>query len=290
MLVLLGCLVLLGITWRFGIRDEGAAPSQPSGPVRLPPFADRETPGDSSVGLAEVRRQLERLVRIGRPVRCGGGNEPVVALTFDDGPGPRTHEILRILAVHRAPGTFFVVGNRLELPGTPSVDAFGPTHVLGNHTWSHASLRRLSPRDRRAEILSAQRALEEAVGSEIDLFRPPYGHRDERLDRLISRLGLVQVIWSSTSGDDRPSTPTQMVRRIRSQVRPGAIVLMHEHPATIQALPRILQLVRARGLRPVTVPELLAIDPPTRRQLRDGRCPVGGTPDAISAETGGGRP
>lgn len=288
--VIAAALVMLGLTFRFGLQGGTAtAPPAEPPPTTLPPFAGSVGPGQLAVGPEEIERTLRRLVRIGRPVRCGAGNQPLVALTFDDGPGPRTADLLRILAVNSAPATFFFVGDRLGYPGAPTIAAMGPMHAIGNHTWSHASLRRLRPRDRRSEVLRAQRALERAAESPIHLFRPPYGHRDPALDRMVSRLGLVQVLWSSTSGDDRPVTARALMRKLRGELQPGSIVLMHEHEITVSTLPRVLELLRDRGLRPVTVAELLALDPPTRRQLKTGLCPRG-TPDAISAEAGGGRP
>ena len=106
------------------------------------------------------------------------------------------------------------------------------------------------------------------------LVRPPFGHRDRRLDDLITRLGMVQVLWSETVGDHRRTTAEAILAEVEQDIRPGAIVLLHEKPATVAALPGILDLLSQRGLRPVTVPDLLAVDPPSTPQLRRGICPV----------------
>lgn len=277
-LVLAGGAVMLGLAIRFGLGRE-LRPRPPPSPVEtLAPV-----PGEQfqlAVGPKEVRDALARIAQIGRPVRCGRGREPMVALTFDDGPGPRTSSILRILGSRGAPATFFLVGERLDFPGAPTVEATGPMHAVGSHSWSHRSLRRMKPRERRQDLVRSRRALEEAVDGPVILVRPPFGHRNARLDDLITRLGMVQVLWSHTVGDERATSARAIVHRVREEIRPGAIVLLHEKASTVAALPGILDLLEERGLRPVTVPELLAADPPSTPQLRRGICPV--SLDAIS--------
>ena len=106
----------------------------------------------------------------------------------------------------------------------------------------------------------------------IRLFRPPYGARDDRLDALASELGLLQVLWSIDTSDYLKGTTAQIVvDRVMRSVQPGSIVLLHEtHRTTLQALPLLLDALRARGLTPVDIPELLAVNPPSDAQLRQG--------------------
>ena len=83
-------------------------------------------------------------------------------------------------------------------------------------------------------------------------------------------LGLVQVLWSATSGDDRigkQPTSRSVARNVIRELRPGAIVLMHDiHPWTVGAMPAILGAIHKRGLRAVSIPELLVLDPPAPNQ------------------------
>ncbi|HEX9890538.1 MAG TPA: polysaccharide deacetylase family protein [Actinomycetota bacterium] len=282
-LVLAAGALMAGLAIRFGRGTEPPSAAAPSPVETLAP-----QPGEQfqlSVGPREVRDALTRISRIGHPVRCGRGGQPLVALTFDDGPGPRTASVLRILASRGAAATFFLVGDRLAFPGAPSVEAMGPVHALGNHSWAHRSLRRMKQKERRRDLVRASRAIEEAAEAPIVLVRPPFGHRDRRLDDLITRLGMVQVLWSQTVGDNRRTTAREILDQVEQGIRPGAIVLLHEKQATVAALPMILDHLRERGLRPVTVPELLAADPPSTPQLRRGICPV--ARDAISQGAGG---
>jgi peptidoglycan/xylan/chitin deacetylase (PgdA/CDA1 family) len=111
------------------------------------------------------------------------------------------------------------------------------------------------------------------------LVRPPYGVGTPAEAAAARALGLVDVRWSVDSLDARPgATAASVARTVSAGLRPGAIVLLHDiHPWTVTALPRILRAVRRRGLTPVAIPELVALDPPGHAQLvpvrPSGRCP-----------------
>src|SRR5581483_574374 len=153
--------------------------------------------------------------------------------------------------------------------------------VLGDHTATHADLGMLAPSGVRREIEGARLAIAEAGAGSVHLFRPPYGVHTAAVDALAHRDGLVEVLWSVDSGDsDYPAEDFhQISRNVRHDVRPGAIVLMHENRGqTIRALRAILPWLDRRRLRAVTVPQLLAADPPTVGQLRRGRA---GCPPAV---------
>ncbi|MDX6476413.1 MAG: hypothetical protein QOH95_1924 [Gaiellaceae bacterium] len=215
----------------------------------------------------EQNRALRAALRRGRPIYCGGGNANVVALTFDDGPGPYTERLLELLRGARAHATFFVIGNRLQYwRDTPHAES--QLGAVGNHTWSHARLTELPTWLVWAELLRTQFAASQDLGWKPRLFRPPYELHDKETDGVVSSLGLVQVLWSATSGDDlRHPTKRSVARNVISELRPGAIVLMHDiHSWTVDAMPAILKAIHARGLRAVSIPELLVLDPPALHQ------------------------
>ena len=215
----------------------------------------------------EQRRAVALLLRRGRPVFCGGGRSNAVALTFDDGPGPYTEQLLSILRDAGAHATFFLVGNRLQYwPSLPRKEA--QLGALGNHTWSHPRLPDLPRWLVWLELERSQWETSRQVGWEPKLFRAPYERHDARTDGVASSLGLLEVFWSVDARDDVPNAKVaSVVRHVLTGLRPGAIVLMHDiHPWTLRALPQILRAVRARGLRAMSVPELLALDPPARNQ------------------------
>jgi peptidoglycan/xylan/chitin deacetylase (PgdA/CDA1 family) len=118
-----------------------------------------------------------------------------------------------------------------------------------------------------------------ATGLRPLLFRPPYGIGTRASTAAARALGLVDVRWSVDSGDSRPgATPSSVLRTVLAELHPGAIVLLHDiHPWTVTALPSILHALARRGLEPVSIPELVALDPPSHAQLfpvrPSGRCP-----------------
>ena len=242
-----------------------SAGSVHAGPLRRPVGSRLLSP--TALAVAQ-ERAVERLAALRLPVFCGGGRLPEVALTFDDGPSPYTLSLLRLLQRKGAAGTFFLVGDRLaDWPAAAASEA--RLGSVGDHTWSHARLPQLRYDAAAWEIIAARRAIEAASRQAVLLFRPPYGVATPRLERLVGRLGMLDVRWSVDAGDSLPGANARsVVRSVEGTVAPGSIVLMHDiHPWTLVAVRRLLPWFERRGLRLVSVPELLRLDPPTIRRL-----------------------
>ena len=227
-----------------------------------------------SVAADEADAAVRRFASLGLPLYCGGGDARVVALTFDDGPGPYTADTVRLLRDAGARATFFFVGRRLAEGWLPLGDVL-EVGAVGNHSWSHVSVAGGDAAVLSGEIDATSAALERRSGAPVTLFRPPYGERDDASAAHVAARGLLEVLWTFDSGDSAPDALARTVMRtLRRELRPGAIVLLHENRgSTHNRLDEILELLARRRLQPVTVPELLAIDPPTPRQLRTGACP-----------------
>jgi peptidoglycan/xylan/chitin deacetylase (PgdA/CDA1 family) len=218
---------------------------------------------------------LRHLVSLGEPIYCGAPTAPLVALTFDDGPGILTPLALRQLTKRGAPATFFLVGKLLAEP------AFVETAkrearlgmAFGDHTWDHVSMTGRSQQLFDAEIGRTRRAVERITHRPVNLFRPPYGQHDQALDAWVRQQGMLEILWTIDSEDSQGATADQVYRNVKRSLSAGDIVLLHDNRGTTEsALPRILDLIEKRGLTPVTVPELLSHDPPTDRQLRQHTC------------------
>jgi peptidoglycan/xylan/chitin deacetylase (PgdA/CDA1 family) len=223
--------------------------------------------------------EVRRLLHFGLPVYCAGQHGRDVALTFDDGPGPYTATALRILRRAHARATFFVVGRNIAR-FTPLLHDEAGLGSIGDHTWTHPFLSRLTVPAIRTELAATKAAIQQSSGTAVTLFRPPYGVHDARVDRLARQLGLIEVLWSVDSGDSEGARWNMIAATVERYVHPGAIILMHEnHGQTIRALKfLVLPWLRRQDLTAVDLNALLALDPPTLAQLRLGQigCKGGG--------------
>ncbi len=190
---------------------------------------------------------------------------PFIALTFDDGPQQKlTPRLLDLLAQHHIHVTFFVVGeNAAEYPEILQ-RAVREGHEIGNHTWSHPNLAKMSDENVRSQIKRTEEAITNAVGSRPVLFRPPYGSVTARQKRFIhDELGYEIILWEVDPLDWKNPGPNVVSSRILKETHPGSIVLAHDiHTQTIQAMPETLTELEAKGFKFVTVSELLKLQTP----------------------------
>jgi peptidoglycan/xylan/chitin deacetylase (PgdA/CDA1 family) len=189
----------------------------------------------------------------------------LVALTFDDGPDPRyTPRILAILQQYGAKATFFEEGRQVQAYPALAAEILTQGHVIGNHTYSHPYLTRESRRDVCREISGCERSLETCLHLKSSLFRPPRGQWNPIIYREARREGDHIVLWTVAVEHHEVRTPRAIAERALRLVRPGGILLLHDggipsRENTVQALPLLMDGLRRRGYRCVTVPELLHI-------------------------------
>jgi peptidoglycan/xylan/chitin deacetylase (PgdA/CDA1 family) len=190
-----------------------------------------------------------------------------VALTFDDGPSTATPLVLAALAAFDARATFFVLGTSLDRgPEFAALarSAADAGHELGNHTYAHPHLAELGDDAVCDELERAAARLEAVVGIRPELVRGPYREDEERVARLAATLGARAVVhWSVDPEDWDAPPPEAIAERVLAAIEPGAIVVLHDfetREGTAEALRTILPELRARGLEPVTVSELLGLD------------------------------
>jgi peptidoglycan/xylan/chitin deacetylase (PgdA/CDA1 family) len=188
-------------------------------------------------------------------------SEPVVALTFDDGPDPVvTSQILDVLAAHRAHATFFVVGERAARHPELIARMHREGHTVGTHTQHHRlRFHFASPRYVRREIDDAIAVVAGILPTPPTLFRPPQGLRTPCFASAWQRThGLTCVTWSVRGLDSRPTTAPAIVARLARGLAPGAIVALHDgtgylggtdRTPTLAALRWLLSECRTRGLR-----------------------------------------
>jgi peptidoglycan-N-acetylglucosamine deacetylase len=199
--------------------------------------------------------------------------EPVVALTFDDGPSEWTEPILEHLQNHGSTGTFFVIGSVAASPG--GAETIRKTLAAGcevaNHTYTHRPLLGLSDTEIRDELVRTNREIESITGVAPTHWRAPHFRSDDRVRRVASALGLLEIRCSVFTGDYAwPALKT--AAWVLHHLVPGAIVDLHDgrpptdrpgdgaptREATVDAVGHILGEMESRGYRSVSVAELLA--------------------------------
>ncbi len=185
---------------------------------------------------------------------------PYIALTFDDGPSATlTPKLLDLLAAHHIKATFFVIGeNVAEHPEIVS-RAAREGHEIGNHSWSHPNLGKMSDESVRRQLQQTDDAIKSATGKRPTLMRPPYGSITAREKRWIhDEFGYDIILWDVDPYDWKRPGPAVVRARILKETRPGSIVLSHDiHPGTIEAMPSTFDELEAKGFKFVTVSELI---------------------------------
>jgi peptidoglycan/xylan/chitin deacetylase (PgdA/CDA1 family) len=227
------------------------------------PAAPSDTP-------AEQRAAVDSVLAYTPFVRAGGGRGREIALTFDDGPGPYTPQVLDALERLHVKATFFAVGKMERYFSSSTLRELADGDAIGNHTESHLALASLSAHDQHEQLLEGDARVELLGAPRPVLFRPPYGSFDATTLRELRRMGLLMVLWSADTDDYlRPGVPA-ILERALAGAHPGAILLLHDaggdRSQTVAALPQIIAGLRRRGYRLVTVPQLLRDDPPPRGQ------------------------
>lgn len=189
--------------------------------------------------------------------------ENLCALTFDDGPSRNTAELLDMLADYKIPATFFLLGTQARVFPEIVVRMLNEGHEVGNHSWSHPNLKKLSPEAQAMQIIETDRLLR-SLGAAPFFIRPPYGAYDDNTVRIAEELGLSVMLWSMDSRDWKrlPDDYTKLLSTRGTIYDDGqlkGIFLFHDtHKTTVDDLPRIIAHLKAGGCdRFVTVSEYL---------------------------------
>jgi peptidoglycan/xylan/chitin deacetylase (PgdA/CDA1 family) len=190
----------------------------------------------------------------------GNHNLPEVALTFDDGPHPASRAlILDTLRRYHVHATFFDVGHNMALHPDLVLRTLAEGHEIANHSTNHQRLDGLPPLERHHEINDADITFCRITGQHLKLLRPPGMRYNTAVLRAARDLGYVVVGYTTASKDFNPKESASFIaQRTLDRTENGSIVLLHDYPTTAAALPDILQALQKRGLRCVTVSELIS--------------------------------
>jgi peptidoglycan/xylan/chitin deacetylase (PgdA/CDA1 family) len=229
----------------------------------------RLTPAQQHARLAAAEAHaIDDVLSYTPAVTSGGPQGDEVALTFDDGPGPYTVQLVNTLNALHVKATFFAIGEEERYFSAGTLAELRAGDVVGDHTETHPMMAQLSAHEQHEELFEQILRIQLLGGPTPRLFRPPYGSFDATTFKQLRALHLLMVLWSDDTSDYTKPGVAAIVQSALAGAHPGAIILMHDaggdRSETIAALPAIVAGLRRRGLHPVTVPRLLLDDPPPR--------------------------
>lgn len=194
--------------------------------------------------------------------RAGPSSSRAVALTFDDGPSPYTASILRILEREHVPATFFVIGSQARGNRALLQRMLRGGSMIANHTLTHPNVAGAGAFAAQ-QIAATQAIIRRESGFRPCLFRPPYGATSAALTGVVRSSGALSILWDVDSDDWQRPGAARIAANVLGRTRPGSIILMHDgggpRSQTVAALPAIIRGLRRRGLRFVTVAQLLGL-------------------------------
>ncbi len=180
--------------------------------------------------------------------------KPVVALTFDDGPSAYTNEIIEILKKYEVCATFFVLGNKVEDYQDVLRKSIAYHNELGNHSYNHKWLSRLSISSLKEQVEKTQQILKDTVSYQPKYLRPTYGSVN---DRIRKNTDLKIVLWTVDTKDWKIKNIDRIVEKATTNIKDGDIILMHDiFERSAKALDKIIPILKEQGFQFVTISEL----------------------------------
>ncbi|MBQ9117181.1 MAG: polysaccharide deacetylase family protein [Clostridia bacterium] len=261
---LLRCIALLAtvaLCAFIGVKADKGERADSTGESYAPVFADSDKSAESDLAAGSYP-----WIGFGKAdnVFCGADtSERVVALTFDDGPHPRyTDAILDILKEYGVKATFFAVGENAELYKEQLKRIADEGHEIGNHTYSHASLKKISPERMKIELTRTAEAVKKITGRMPTVFRPPEGCCNKTVVDCANQLGYTTVLWTVDPRDWSCPPSERVSENILGTVKGGAVILCHDYISagkspTPEALRKVIPQLLKEGYSFVTVSELL---------------------------------
>lgn len=223
-------------------------------------------PPEAARTMAAIEKSVRRKGRLGAvipdtaldvmPATLKEEGWNLCALTFDDGPHRVvTRQILDVLNREKIPATYFPVASVAENQGEVIRDFIAAGHEIGNHSLTHADLRAMDPEAQRHEIAEANRILR-GFGANPVLFRPPYGRYTPDLLAIAREESMSPVLWTVDTRDWQVRDPDRIVQHVKTEAGTGSVLLLHStYPSTLNALPRVIAAMRAKGCEFVTLSE-----------------------------------
>ncbi len=177
-----------------------------------------------------------------------------ISLTFDDGPSKFTKKLLDALKKENIHVTFFVLGSRVDIYQDMLKKIHEAWHQIGNHTWNHKLLTKLTPEERASEIENTSQKIQEITGVLPNVFRPPYGWIN---DEILKEIPMAVIMWDIDTYDWKRKNVDTIIKNATTKVKRWDVILMHDaYQRSIDALPSLVHILKKRGFTFVTINEL----------------------------------
>ena len=181
-------------------------------------------------------------------------NKKLVAITFDDGPGPYTNKLLDILNANKAHATFFMLGNNLEKYRSVVLNVYNSGNEIGYHSYAHTNFKRQDIATIKSELDQSNAILKNITGTTFSLIRPPYGSINNEIKEAIDA---SFILWSVDTEDWRHKDSEYLLNYVLENIYAGAIILFHDiHATSVDAMAKILPYLYVEGYQVVTVSDL----------------------------------
>lgn len=185
-------------------------------------------------------------------------NKKMLALTFDDGPKQYTYRVLDALKKYRSHATFFVLGQQVAKYPQDILRMVNENNEIGNHSWNHADLTRLSANVLHQQIVDTQQVIGGVAGGyKPIIMRPPYGAANDTVYSYVESLGLHAVLWNVDTEDWEHRDTQYVYDRIMGAAADGRVILMHDiYDTSVRAVERAIPELVSQGYQLVTVSQL----------------------------------
>lgn len=187
----------------------------------------------------------------------GKVSQKVIAFTFDDGPSQYTLDIVNALILNDSKATFFELGNRMKYNQDITREIYNLGMEIGDHTYAHKDLTKLDESEILEEINSTNIIFNEITGDNIKYVRPPYGRYNDFVRKVVNK---PIITWDIDTNDWLYKNSDYVANHILDNAKDGDIILMHDlYPETVEAVKKVLPILKERGFKVTSISELAKI-------------------------------
>lgn len=230
---------------------------------------DKIIAGEDNIDISKIKPERQQVVASSTPTPTytqqkqeqNENSNGTVVLSFDDGPGASTPDILDILNRYNIKADFFMIGQNVQSHPDYVQKVYDAGNEIGNHTFTHQDLAKMSSDTQNDEFNKTNNAIKNVLSKAGTIWmRPPYGSYSDDTDKVLSSIGMKKILWNVDPRDWAGASADEITDAVLSNVKDGAIVLMHDGVAnsveTAKALPKIIEGIQSKGFKIVTLSQM----------------------------------